>query len=212
MGSLAQLILPLIAVLLCLAISVNIIALTIVAPALTNYGQYSSRQHTEYAVISTLLATLLTRVIVSRIRQLWVPLSYIITGLITTAIVASVTPSPGTKTVPYSPLIPNDEPNLCSGADTINVDYGYWNSSGKIFNVNPEAVACPLQTGLTVMGGVNIIGPTTYTYADKNAAVRGSVLGSPAGIYDADGAFGYSLSDLLGQYGTSALSTQPCVL
>lgn len=129
-----QLILPLIAVLLCLAISVNIIALTIVAPALTNYGQYSSRQHTEYAVISTLLASLLTTVIVSRIRQLWIshvdlqlaestrtlkqledlntrwctalslagPLemlrygwvfsSYIIAGLITTAIVASVTP------------------------------------------------------------------------------------------------------------------------
>jgi len=46
------------------------------------------------------------------------------------------------------------------------------------------------------MGSINIIGPTTYAYADQGIAVQSSVLGSPAGIYDADGAFGYSLSDL----------------
>jgi hypothetical protein len=72
-------------------------------------------------------------------------------------------------------------------------------------------VACPLQAGLTVMGSINIIDPTSYAYADKGVAVQSSALESPAGIYDSDGAFGFSLADLLGQYATSALSTQQCV-
>lgn len=252
MASFQHVLLPSLAIFLCLAVAAIIVAVTVTSPALTQFGPYSPRQHTEYTLVSTLIATLLTTIIVSRIRQLWVNhidlqlakpprhldglssrwrtalglagplemlknywvvLSYLITGLITTSIVTALTPTPGTKSVTYSPLIPNDEPNPCVGPDFTVKAEDYWNSStlGRQFGVNTFDESCPLQFGLTVMGSINTVNPSSYAYADKGVAVQSSAIAAPISIYDSDGAFGSDLGNLIDQYGSSTLSTQQCV-
>jgi hypothetical protein len=120
-------------------------------------------------------------------------LSFLFTGLITTAVVAAVTL---TDTMCYSELSP---PRIHSGADnkctrmlpTINVDRSsplwefrtFWpNNDGSAYFATTN-LGCPSWSGAQFMGSINTINPGHVAYSRNGVGIQSSAIGTPEIFY-----------------------------
>ncbi|KAK6340736.1 hypothetical protein TWF696_009060 [Orbilia brochopaga] len=119
------------------------------------------------------------------LRNLDVQLTYLLAGLVTTAMVASFTPTTF-QIQKVTPLdIPDGKPYVCSGENARAPGY-IWNSSTSstgFFGCGVNYNGCPTRFALTLLGNVNTNNVADYAYDDSGVAVSGSAAGAPLGIY-----------------------------
>lgn len=109
---------------------------------------------------------------------------YLLTSLITTAIVTGLTPDLTTRRLPYSPKI-SYGPNRCcrtqplSDVELDGREY-YWDlGNGSAFFIPANAGGCPTRVATVLAGNVNSVNPDVFAYADGGVEVPGGAVGTP---------------------------------
>jgi hypothetical protein len=152
----------------------------------------------------------------TKTQHLDVSITYLIVGLVTTAIVAGL--SPGTTIVdfPYSPNItygPNQGAYYVhNNATWIFSDprpYSWDLGNGTYFfypaNANPTRGAVQLSST------INTVNPSVFAYADDGVAVAPSALGAPIYIYSSQANTNPEMSRFIGLHGPNVVNTSQCV-
>jgi hypothetical protein len=141
---------------------------------------------------------------------------YLLTSLITTAIVTSLTPDLTTRSLPYSPKI-SYGPNRCCRTQPLSEveldgrEY-YWDlGNGSAFFIPANAGGCPTRYATVLAGNVNSFNPDIFAYADGGVEVPGSAFGTPSSIYSSQSNVAPDFNSLLGMYGRSVVATTQCV-
>jgi hypothetical protein len=146
--------------------------------------------------------------------------SYLVTALITTAIVASFTPTLGTRgDSQYEVVISSGQlyvneycVEAVSSIDSIPSGASYWDTSDNgIVSVMPNAGTCPTKQAVTLIGNINIQNPDVYAYSDVGVAVHSSAIGAPASIYASIPGMAQTFADLMGTLGTNLVNLTQCV-
>jgi hypothetical protein len=146
--------------------------------------------------------------------------SYLVTALITTAIVASFTPTLGTRgDSQYEVVISSGQlyvDEYCveavSSIDSIPGGAWYWDTSDNgIVSVMPNAGSCPTKQAVTLIGNINIQNPDVYAYSDVGVAVHSSAIGAPASVYASIPGMAQTFADLIGTFGTNLVNLTQCV-
>jgi hypothetical protein len=146
--------------------------------------------------------------------------SYLVTALITTAIVASFTPTLGTRSdSQYEVVISSGQlyvDEYCveavSSIDSIPQGARYWDTSDNgIVSVMPNAGNCPTRQAVTLIGNINIQNPDVYAYSDVGVAVHSSAIGAPASVYADIPGMAQTFADLIGVFGTNLINLTQCV-
>jgi hypothetical protein len=141
---------------------------------------------------------------------------YLLTSLITTAIVAGLTPDLKTRNFPYSPKI-SYGPSICTGtyplAEVENDGRPYyWDfGNGSAFFIPANGGGCPTRYATMLAGNVNPVNPDVFAYADGGVAVLSSAIGTPLSIYSSQPNAAPDFNSLLNKYGPSVVSTTQCV-
>ena len=142
---------------------------------------------------------------------------YIVTGLITTALVASFSPSATFRQYPFSSVLPLG-PNRCVSGwlPSKPEDVAYWwpplPGTDKGYFIYAALDDCPTRDSMTLMGNINVNDPSIFAYADKGVAIHSSAVGAPLSIYSPEGAaVDQGLHALVDQYGSSIVNTTKCV-
>jgi hypothetical protein len=155
--------------------------------------------------------------VVERTRNLHVALAYLCTGLITTVIVASFSPSTTTRSYSYNPAI-SYGPGLCGEALTpsqVGAIQGYpyyWtNSNGSAFVIQSNTGYCPTREAVTLASDINTNNPLDFAYADEGVAVHVTAIGTPFSVYSTDQLTAPEFNGLFNQYASNVLSTTQCV-
>lgn len=151
--------------------------------------------------------------LLEKARNLPIEFIYLLTGLITTAIVTSFTPSVTTRLFPYSPTIPCG-PSPCAAVVsnlTDTRDYSWKLANGSSFFIPANAGGCPTRQAVTLAGNINVFNPAAFAYADEGVAVHSTAIGTPISVYSSQKDTGTGLNDLLSIYGSSVVSTAQCV-
>lgn len=142
-------------------------------------------------------------------------LQYLACGLITTAIVAAVTPSATTRVVLYSPIIPDANYEFNASCvymvPSIDIDptrdYSWDLKNGSSFYVPANAGGCPTRTALYLADTINNVDPDAYAYADLGVAIQSNAIGTPVSVYSTQA----NLGQLYSNYDLSLLNTTQCV-
>jgi hypothetical protein len=141
---------------------------------------------------------------------------YLLTSLITTAIVAGLTPDLTTRSSPYNPKI-SYGPNNCSATRPLSVveqedrPY-YWDlGNGSAFFIPANAGGCPTRLATVLAGNVNSVNPNGFAYADGGVEVLGSAISTPISIYSSNPNTAPDLNSLLDMYGRNVVATTQCV-
>lgn len=140
--------------------------------------------------------------------------SYLVTALITTAIVASFTPTLGTRgDSQYEVVISSGQLDEdCEAVSSIPLGQYYWNTSdNRIVSVQPSAGSCPTKEAVTLIGNINIQNPDVYAYSDVGVAVHSSAIGAPASVYASIPGMAQTFADLMGTFGTNLVNLTQCV-
>ncbi|EXM12857.1 hypothetical protein FoTM2_016646 [Fusarium oxysporum f. sp. vasinfectum] len=146
-----------------------------------------------------------------RARNIPVPFSYLVTSLVTTAIVASFAPSLGTQTIPSTVQIPDGQPSWCASVGS-NPFYSWKLPNGSSFGIAATWQGCPHRYALSLMGLINTADANVTAYADEGVAVHPSAMGASVALYSsAFRGLGEELHQLLLQYGNGLVSTSFCV-
>jgi hypothetical protein len=141
-----------------------------------------------------------------------IQLSYLGTALVTTAIVASITPTLTTRTVEYDPLVSSGLPCDCAAVSNTPGDGYYWNlENGLTITAGGNWGGCPPRVAVTLMASINAQNPDVFAYSDLGVAVYPTAIGTPVTVYGSIAGLGQSLSDLLSVYGSNAVYTTQCV-
>ncbi|KAH7067866.1 hypothetical protein FB567DRAFT_252474 [Paraphoma chrysanthemicola] len=154
-----------------------------------------------------------------RFKSLRVQLSYLVAGLITAAIVASVTPSASTQSFDdYRPQISSGAPYpfsiYCASVfPPGQTPRGYfWNlSNGSRLYVNAPGGGCPTRWALRLTYGINVISPEDYAYTDSGVYIHASAMGAPISIYASRPGFSNRLLELTNKYNSEVIRTTQCV-
>lgn len=149
-----------------------------------------------------------------RARNILVGVAYLFTSLITTAIVASFTPSTTTRSFPYNPEIPLG-PNICVGVIPLAQNGGgdyYWDlGNGSVFYIPANEGSCPTRQAVTLAANINIINPNTFAYVDMGVAVYASAIGTPITVYSSQLETAPEFNALFSVYGANIVNTTQCV-
>jgi hypothetical protein len=140
--------------------------------------------------------------------------SYLVTALITTAIVASFTPTLATRgDSQYEVVISSGQLDEdCEAVSSIPLGQYYWNTSdNRIVTVQPNAGSCPTKQAVTLIGNINIQNPDVYAYSDVGVAVHSSAIGAPASVYASIPGMAQTFADLIGTFGTNLVNLTQCV-
>lgn len=241
-------------------ITLMLIIVTFSTIHLTHSGQYSTKEHAIYTVLTTVLATLLTAFIGSQIKTLllrkidirlqnqsslsasstatldkrWqvilgighlftksqhldVLITYLIVGLVTTAIVTGLSPGATIIAFPYSPNItygPNDGAYYFHNtatetfADWRPYDWDLGNGTYFFYPANANG---PTRGALQLVSTINNINPNVFAYADEGVAVAPSAIGTPIYIYSPQAANNPELSRFISLHGSNIVNTSQCV-
>jgi hypothetical protein len=153
--------------------------------------------------------------LVDRGRHLPIALSYILAGLITTAIVATFSPSQTTRLFPYSLKIPHGPQQCPLTEDLLAVEQNgrdyYWNLGNGSALAYPANACGPSRIALTLSGDINTINPDAFAYADSGVAVHSSAIGAPFSVYAPNNNTAPEFNVLLREYGSSVVNTSQCV-
>lgn len=145
-----------------------------------------------------------------------VQLSFVGTTLVTTALVAGLTPTLTTRTL-ESVDITVSSAQLYQGINcamaTSRSDYFYsWpKADGGYVMTNPAGGGCPTRQAVTLMGNINIQNPTNYAYADMGVAVSPTAIGTPIAAYASRADIAPDLDSALEQYGSALQGMTLCV-
>jgi hypothetical protein len=154
--------------------------------------------------------------ILTTTRNLHVWITYLVVGLITTAIVAGLSPGSTIIVIPYSPNITYG-PNIGTyRVDNANVAFSdprpySWNlGNNSVFFYLANANG-PTRSAIQLASSINSINPDVYAYADEGVAVTASAVGTPIYIYSPQENVNPEMTKLLGIHGSNAVNTSQCV-
>lgn len=152
-------------------------------------------------------------------------LVYLVCGLITPAVVTTLTPEPIDRMVPYHPLIPdanygqyiNSSFHPCVGmihnsSNLPSTAFQWPLKNGSAFYAVTDGMGygqeatCPTSLVMSLSSGINTESPDDYVYADSGIAVRGTAIGASSAIFK-----GLIFQDLSQHYGVSLVNTTQCV-
>ena len=138
--------------------------------------------------------------------------TFLISGLITTAIVAGLSSSIAQRQDEYAYYLADSQDYSCTVTSDTTPSSGYhWLlPSGSYYTVQPNLDFCPGSIAMTLLGAINVIDPENYGYADEGVAVHASALGAPASIYTSGSDNSEGFNSSLGVYGRNLLSTSQC--
>ena len=140
--------------------------------------------------------------------------SYLVTALITTAIVASFTPTLATRgDSQYEVVISSGQLDEdCEAVSSTPLGTNYWNTSDNgIVSVMPQDGSCPTRSAVTLIGNINIQNPDVYAYSDAGVAVHSSAIGAPASVYASIPGMAKTFANLTGTFGTNLVNLTQCV-
>ncbi|KAL8380594.1 hypothetical protein RB595_005052 [Gaeumannomyces hyphopodioides] len=149
-------------------------------------------------------------------RHFDIQLTYLIGALITTSIVASLTPTSATRELGFSVDVAPGPPWRCAmvrGVSDKRYSVYEWRlPNGSYLAAGGNWAACPSRWAVTLMGGINFINASQYAYADLGVAIKSTAIGTPVSVYGKDPVteMGAGLSDFLGRYGSNAVNTTQC--
>ncbi|KAF3919442.1 hypothetical protein ABW21_db0209343 [Orbilia brochopaga] len=148
------------------------------------------------------------------LRNLDVQLTYLFAGLVTTAMVASFTPTTF-QVAKFTQLdVPDGRQYNCAGENATAPGYT-WNSSATstgFFGCGVNFNGCPTRFGLTFLGNINTNVVTDYAYDDSGVAIGRSAAGAPLGIYSsAQYAIGQAFGELTQSFGSTLIDVSTCV-
>jgi hypothetical protein len=146
--------------------------------------------------------------------QRWhITCSFLISGLITTAIVAGLSSTLAQRQDDYTYYLADSQDYSCTitSETTPATSFNWLLANGSYYSVQPNLDFCPGSIAMTLLGAINTVDPENYGYADEGVAVHESALGAPASIYTSRSNNSEAFSSLIGIYGESLLSTSQCV-
>jgi len=256
-------------IMLALAISAILILVTVLEIQITAYGTLDTATKTIYVTATTVMATILTRMITGQIIELYlcrfddqyVPLvlvgqpttspaatalisrwrailgvgsvfnalryrnlgttmTQILAGLVTACITAGLTPVTVTREVSHiidmpsgdatifaRPYLPSEMPDPLAA-----VNHSVWQmSNGSLFYSWSGRGGSPAHEAIQLAGGINIVDPAVYAYADEGVAVRSSAIGVPYSLYAANLPTEPNLSGLLREYEWNIREISACL-
>ena len=155
---------------------------------------------------------------------LWISSSYIIAGLVTTAVVTALTPTVSERLVDsYTAIIssgaPFPQPIDCATiwspaqAPWNFSSFGWKLSNGSQLWVDASGGGCPTYWARELAGGINPLTPHQCAYTDKGVCVAPSAIGAPVSIYatPAEGVYNTHLGSLIRSTASNVVSTTQCV-
>ncbi len=146
-----------------------------------------------------------------------VQLTYLTATLITTSIVASLTPTISTRDIKFDVEVARGLPSLCAPVrDQPDGRYSVfeWPLPNRSYlSSGGNWDGCPPRWALTLMGGINTVNTSQYAYMDLGVAIKSTAIGAPLSVYGTDHTtkLGAELFNLTGYYGSSILNTTQCV-
>jgi hypothetical protein len=143
-----------------------------------------------------------------------IKITFLVVGLITAAIVAGFTPSTTIRVFPYNPVIPLGPNTHCVYSIynlTYPEDYSWNLGNGSSLFIQANMGWCPTREAVTLSGGINIVNPDDYAYADTGVAVHSSAIGTPISVYSSEKIDDPELNILLELHGSSVVGTTQCV-
>ncbi|EPS42466.1 hypothetical protein H072_3593 [Dactylellina haptotyla CBS 200.50] len=148
------------------------------------------------------------------VRNSDIQITYIFSGLITTAIVASFVPTTFQLSQFVYLDIPDGNPYSCANEYVTSPLYT-WNSTSTPtgqFGCFVNGNGCPTRYSLTLIGGINTDTVTEYAYADAGVAIDRTAAGTTLGFYSSSqNRVGMAFQQLLNTYGASLLDVSACV-
>lgn len=150
-------------------------------------------------------------------RHFQVQLTYLAAALITTCIVASLTPTTDKLSIDIETDVAPGLPWRCAMVRNFSDErysvYEWRLPNGSYLASGGNWGTCPSRWAVTLMGGINFFNASQYAYADLGVAVKSTAIGAPVSIYGGDPATGVSSSfpGFIGKFGSSALETTQCV-
>jgi len=146
-----------------------------------------------------------------------VQITYLVAALITTSIVARLTPTSATRDISFGLDVAPGLPWRCAmvreASDKRYSVYEWQLPNGSYLSAGGNWAACPSRWAVTLMGGINFINTSQYAYADLGVTVKLSAIGAPVSVYGKDPVtgMGSEISGFLSRYGSDAVSTTQCV-
>lgn len=143
--------------------------------------------------------------------------SFLITALITTSIVASLTPTVGTYEVVYDVEISTGLPwRCCTVSDESDDRYSVYEwrlPNGSYLSSGGNWAACPSRWAVTLMGGINYFNASQYSYSDLGVAVKSTALGAPISAFGMDPVTlrGDTFVEFIRTYGSNAVNITQCI-
>ena len=154
--------------------------------------------------------------IFTKVRHPQIAIIYLVTGLITTALVASLSPIATVRQYAFLSTLPLG-PNRCVDGWLLekpaHVAYWWPPLPGSEYGYFMYAALddCPTRDAVTLMGNININDPSIFAYADKGVAVHSTAVGVPLSVYSpADSGLDDGLGPLVQFYGSSIVNTTQC--
>jgi len=157
-----------------------------------------------------------------RFRRWNVEITFLTAALITTSIVASITPTVTSTQISYQGPIPTNasgtcvslevDPDSAPGVNMIPKDRWLLNrSDGLRINIPWSPASCPHRKSTTMVELINLVNPGVSAYVDDGTAIHRTAAGAPATVYNTQQNEVGGLQPLLQHYGNSALEVRQCV-
>ena len=147
------------------------------------------------------------------VRRWHMTCTFLISGLITTAIVAGLSSTLAQTQGNYNYYLADTEDYSCTIHSETNPagTYNWLLPNGSYYSAQPNLDFCPGSTAMTLLGAINTVDSDNYGYADAGVAVHQSALGAPASIYTSQSGNDEGFNSAISTYGQSLLSTSQCV-
>lgn len=159
---------------------------------------------------------------VSTLREIldnWhVQATFLGTTLVTTAIVAGLTPTLTTRNL-ASLHITASSARLYQGSNCVSFAtfenqssyyYQWATEDGNYVVTNPAGGGCPSRQAVTLMGNINIRDPTSYAYSDTGVAISPTAIGVPIAAYASQADIAPDLNHAIEKYGSALQSVSLC--
>lgn len=150
--------------------------------------------------------------------------TYFLMGLMTAAMVTSLSPTIASRTEHYPQTVFNGRSRLIESDGNCDyiipienatrvIDQDYWwdLGNGSAFWMPANIGACPTRYAQLLVGNVNGLDAASFAYADSGVAVHRSAIGAPITVYSPHPGLAPELNTTLTTYRSHALTTKQCV-
>ncbi|KAH8158650.1 hypothetical protein CIB48_g9588 [Xylaria polymorpha] len=159
--------------------------------------------------------------VLEKVKNYQIFLLYLLSGLITTSIVTTFTPTLGTTSIPYHSIIPDTNLGFYSpeiNRSCVGICQAPCPDGGNLREAIPWQLdngsyvyaaldgECPLTFMPLAAAGINTMTPDDYVYVQSGVAVERTAIGAPMTIFT-----GAVFGNLSSQYGQSLVSLTQCV-